>query len=165
MRSAWAIGCAFLTFFPVFAAAAEPQVDSAKEADIRRLLEVTGATKLATMVVSQMAEHIKPLLEKGLPPGERRHQITETFVNKLVARATGDDLMKIVIPIYDRHLSHEDIKGLIQFYESPLGQRYIKVLPTMMQESSTASSQWGQQIAMEVLQELQQEYPELKQPK
>ncbi len=163
MRSAWAIGCVFLTFFPVFAAAAEPQVDSAKEVDIRRLLEITGASKLASNMVPQMAEQIKPLLEKSLPPGERRHQIVDTFVNKLAAKATPEGVVRMVIPIYDKHLTHEDIQGLIRFYESPLGQRYLKVLPNLMQESYAAGTQWGQEIAREVLREMQEEYPELRQ--
>ncbi len=68
-----------------------------------------------------------------------------------------------VIPIYDRHLSHEEIRGLIQFYETPLGRRLVKVLPQIMQESMAAGEEWGTERILEVLREMAEEFPELRQ--
>ena len=68
-----------------------------------------------------------------------------------------------VIPIYARHFSTDDIQGLIQFYESPLGQRVVKTMPQVTQESESAGIQLDQKAAIKVLRGMQDEYPELKQ--
>ncbi len=155
----------FLSLWPAALGAASPQIDPAKEADIRHLLQATGATKNAAAMMKRMADQVKPLLENALPPGERRHQIAETFMDRLVTRATPDGLIQRLIPVYDKHLSHEEIKGLIGFYESPLGRRYVEVLPDLLQDSYAVSNQWGQEIGQQVIEEMAEEFPELKQKK
>lgn len=142
--------------------AAVPQIDPAKEADIRRFLEISGATKSMADMIPQMTEQMKPLLEKLLPPGERKNQIVDTYVKKFAAKAKPEGLVNRVVSIYDKHLTHEDLKGLIQFYESPLGQRYGNVLPTLEKEAYTAGEQWGQEIGREVMREMRVEHPELR---
>jgi len=145
-------------------AQASPQqkVDPAKAVDIHHLLEVTGAIKLADQSMSLMVEMIKPQLQKDLPKTENSQKILETFIQRFQARFLSEMNDQITL-IYDKHLSAEDIKGLIQFYESPLGQRTVKALPQISRESQLAGSQLGQKIGLEVFQQLQQEYPELKQ--
>src|SRR6202022_3864811 len=59
--------------------------------------------------------------------------------------------------------STEDIKALIQFYESPLGQRVVRSMPQVTQESESAGIQLDQKAAINVLRGMQTEYPELKQ--
>ncbi len=162
MKTRIAVTWLFLTLIPGLALSASPQIDPGKEADIRRLLEATGASKLGATMGAQMAEQIKPLLMKALPPGERSQKIVDTFIQKLLLQANAEEFTKRVIPIYDKHLTDEDIKGLIQFYESPLGRRVVQVLPVISQESFTAGAQWGQQLSQEVLRQMQEEYPELK---
>jgi hypothetical protein len=152
----------FLLFCLGRAGGAVPQSDPTKEADIRRLIELTGSAQLTQAMMNQMAQQMKPLLINSLPPGERSEQIANIFVQKMVERANSEGFLKMVIPIYDKHLSHEEIKGLIQFYESPLGKKYVEVLPQMMQESNAAGAEWGHQITQEVLQDMQEQFPELK---
>src|ERR1700734_253848 len=57
-----------------------------------------------------------------------------------------------VVPIYAKAFSMEDLQGLIQFYESPLGQRVVKTLPEVAQSSQRAGVQLEQKGALTVLQ-------------
>jgi hypothetical protein len=141
----------------------QQKVDPAKAADIRHLLDLVGTKKLAEQMLSLSLEQLKSSLSKALPQNERSQKIMDGFLQKFQARFTGELLADHVIPIYDTYLSAEDIKGLIQFYESSLGQRVVKVLPQIARESQVTGAQLGQRIAQDVLQELQQEYPELRQ--
>lgn len=145
-------------------AAPQQRVDPVKEADIRHLLEVTGAKKLTEQSMSLIMEQIKPALQRQLPQVERAQTIMDTFLRKFQAKFNYRAISEQMVPIYDKYLSAEDIKGLIQFYESPLGQRAVQALPQIARESQMAGYQLGQKIAREVLVELQEEYPELKQP-
>ncbi len=110
-----------------------------------------------------MADQLKPLLENSLPPGARRHEIVETFTRKFLARANSEALLQQIIPIYTKYMSEEDVKAVIRFYKSPAGQRLLKVMPQMMQESSQIAKQWGDNLAREVMDEMAQEYPEMRQ--
>ena len=64
--------------------------------------------------------------------------------------------MELIIPIYSRHLTHEDIKGLIVFYESPLGRKMTALLPAIAQESMQVGEQWGIEVAQKVQKRLEE---------
>jgi len=57
----------------------------------------------------------------------------------------------------------EDIQGLVKFYESPLGQRVVKNLPEVVQNTQQTGVQMDQKAALDVLRSMLAEYPELKQ--
>jgi uncharacterized protein len=153
-----------LAALPALAQTAQQQkIDPAKEADIRRLLDVTGSKKLMDQVMTYMWEQLKPSLGKSLPPGDRSQKIVDAFFQKFQVKFTSEFYAGEILSIYDKHFSAEDIKGLLQFYESPLGQRALKALPQVARETQLAGAQLGQKIAQEVIEEMQEEYPELKQ--
>ena len=53
------------------------------------------------------------------------------------------------------------MKGLIQFYQTPLGQKTISVLPELTGEMAEAGKQWGQQLGRQSMQEVLTEHPDL----
>jgi len=65
-----------------------------------------------------------------------------------------------VVPIYDKYLSNEVVKGLLDYYNSPLGQRMLKALPEVARESQAAGFELGQKAARETLDELKADYPD-----
>lgn len=144
-------------------AAPQQKTDTAKDAAIRRLVEITGGKKMMEQMIAQMTAQLKPELLKTAPPGPRGQQIVEAYIQKIQARAGRGELMEQMIPIYDKHFSREDIEGLIGFYQSPLGQRFLQVMPRIVGESSMIGLRWGQKIVQDVQQEMEAEFPELKQ--
>ena len=112
---------------PRFGGATPAEVDPSKAADIYGLMDLTGAKQLSAQVMRKMNSMSKPtfrtmlekLLEREPPSSDRLEEIVDVFMQKVRARGAGGIIEKIV-PIYDRHLSHEEIRGMIQFYETPL---------------------------------------------
>lgn len=137
--------------------AQQPQTDPAKEADIRRLIELTGTANLFETQKATMGEQMRPLLERSLPDDPHKAEIIETFLERFPERLKTQDLIDRIVPIYDKHLTHEEIKGLIQFYQTPLGQRVIQVLPQVFQESQAAGREFGQEVGREVMMEVVRE--------
>ncbi len=76
--------------------------------------------------------------------------------SELFASMNANELVELVIPIYTKHYTREDLVGLIEFYQSPLGQRLIKANPAIMQESMAVGMAWGQQKAAEVFESLRE---------
>jgi hypothetical protein len=83
---------------------------------------------------------------------------------KFRMRFSSDDIVNAVVPIYARHFSLDDIQALIQFYESPLGQRFVEVLPQISQESQAVGVRMTQKAFLDTLREMSSEYPDLKKP-
>ncbi len=61
-----------------------------------------------------------------------------------------EDLIKDVVPIYQKHLSRSDVEAVIRFYSSPVGQKIRREQPAMARESLQATAA-GQRGKMELL--------------
>ncbi len=118
---------------------------AAKRQDIRRLLELTGSAKLGLQVIRQMTEISKK--EHPNLPG--------SFWDEMMKEIDPATLIDLVVPIYDKYLTHEDIKGLIAFYESPVGRKMASVSPAIAQDSMQAGQQWGIEIVQRIQQRLE----------
>lgn len=58
-----------------------------------------------------------------------------------------DEFVDLMIPIYTRHLTTEDMRAVIEFYESPAGQKILDKTPAIMEEFMKAGEQWGRELA------------------
>ena len=143
------------------AAASQSKIDPAKEADIRRLLDVAGTKALMTQMMQSMSDGMKPMLINALPPGDYREKLADLFLAKFQSKADLQHLLDMAVAVYDRHFSHEEIKGLIKFYETPLGKKAISEMPQLMNEMTTAGRRWGEQLGQESMQEVLAEHPEM----
>lgn len=140
----------------------QTKIDPAKEADIRRLLELTGAKALAVQTMTSMEDGIKPLMSNSLPPGDYRDQLIDLFFAKFHSKADAQHLVDLAVPIYDKYLTGEEVKGLIKFYETPLGQKATGVMPKMVGEIQGESREWGEKLGREAMMEVLTEHPELE---
>lgn len=145
---------------PTAAAAAKP--DPAKEAAIRHLMELTQTSKLGDNIQSYITSQVRTGVGSALKP-DALSKFMDEFNQKLVSAAPASSVTDAMVPIYASAFSTEDIQGLIQFYESPLGQRVVKNLPSVDQQSQAAGVRIEQSAALAILRGMSQEYPELKQ--
>jgi hypothetical protein len=52
----------------------------------------------------------------------------------------------LVIPIYDKYFSEDEIRQLLSFYESPIGKKLAETMPRIAAESFTVGQEWGMEI-------------------
>ncbi len=121
-------------------------IDPAKEADIRSLMELG---------VDQFRES----LVASVPANDRRQQFVNAFTRDYKAKFNADDATAQLVAIYDQHFTPDDIKGLLQFYGSPLGQKFASEMPKINGEMQAANRAFGTRIAKSVLRDLRKEYP------
>jgi hypothetical protein len=118
-----------------------------KQADIKKLFGITGASNTGLRVFSQVIGMF-----------QRAHsEVPEAVWMEMVSEAeakVGDFVMEMLVPIYDKYLTHEDIKGLIAFYETPAGRKLLAVMPQMHRESRQAGEIWGREFARTVQERL-----------
>ena len=125
-------------------APAPASADAAKLKEIRKLLQLTGAAKLGRQIMEQMLANFKQSFPK----------VPEKFWTDFMKKAKTEDLFEQIVPVYDKHLSLADIKGLITFYTSPVGKKFVAVQPQLVAESMEVGRSWGQKLATQVMGDL-----------
>jgi uncharacterized protein len=135
-------------------------VDPAKEADIRALLEITGSAKLGDEMQKAFLEQVRASFAESLPQNERSKRFLDDYIDRFQKKFNPQALTELTIPIYDKHISADDLKGLLAFYQSPLGERTLKALPLVLQESRERGAALEQKAAQETMEELKTAYPE-----
>ena len=121
-----------------------------KKADIQRLLDMTGVLAIAQQMTSQIMVQLTRDLK------DRRPDIPQRVIDVLRQEVHGvlrDKLpafVETVAPLYHRYFTHDDIRGMIQFYSTELGQKVIRVLPPLVQDTMRAGQQWGQSLGPEL---------------
>lgn len=142
--------------------AATVVLDPTAEADIRKLLNLTGADKLADQLMSGTLNSLRPLLLSSLPPGDYREKLIELFLAKFQSKATGTQIIELAVPIYAKHFTDAEVKQLMAFYETPIGQKSMQVMPQLMSELQAAGQKWGGELGQECFKEVIAEHPEME---
>ena len=138
---------------------AAPPVDPVKEADIRSLMELLGVHDLVQESTARGTEQFRESLQATAPNSERGRQFVNAFLDSYQKKFNPDDATGQFVSIYDKHFTEDDIKGLLEFYGSPLGQKYAAEMPKINGEIRTANRAAGTRIAKEVLRDLRKQYP------
>ena len=140
-----------------------PAVDPDEAADIRRLLEATGMKNVVTAFFGSDLLAIRAQLFRDLPPSVDREKVANRFQQELQKRIASGQVLEVVIPIYAKHFTHEEIKAFLAFYQSAAGRRYAQEAPSLMWEVHDASAPyWMDTVLPEIFQEMSADYPELR---
>ena len=137
------------------------KIDPAKEADIRQLLNVMGAGAVGVQAMDNMEKNIRPLMANSLPPGEYRDKLVDLFFIKFHSKRNPKMLTDIAVPVYAKYYSDDEIKGLIKFYSTPLGQKLVTVLPSLTSELYKAGGDLGEDLGRQSMLEVLAEHPDL----
>ncbi|MDR1075085.1 MAG: DUF2059 domain-containing protein [Xanthomonadaceae bacterium] len=136
--------------------AAEP----ASDAEIERLLEVTRVRDTLENMTPQIEVLQQQVLEQMIGDreiGPREQEMLDSIVSssrRFTSTALSWEQMRpLYVQIYRDTFDREDILGLIEFYETPLGHRLLERQPLLMQNVMRAM----QEKMMPMLQELERE--------
>jgi uncharacterized protein len=115
-----------------------------KAKDIRKVMEISGAGVNGVQVMETMVGQFK----QALP------DVPDEFWKEAMKEVSADALIDLIVPIYDKHFTHAEIKQLIAFYETPVGKKLSTTLPLITQEAMAAGQKWGEEIGQSVVEKL-----------
>lgn len=127
--------------------AAVQSEQQAKRTEIRKLIQLTGAANISANALQQI---IGPL-RSAYP------QVPDEFWDTFTKEVHSDELIDLVVPIYDKYYTREEIAELTRFYQSPIGQKTIQVLPKLSAEAIDAGQEWGRIVAERAMKKLKQQ--------
>lgn len=123
-----------------------------KRADIERLLAMTGSLALSKQMAQAVTAGMTQTLKQARPDIPAKVldmmavEVNATFEENMPS------LKDEMIPLYHRHFSASEIKGLVSFYSTELGQKTIQVMPVLMQEAMAVGQRWGQSLGPKIKQ-------------
>jgi len=124
--------CCLIMVIPVLSYAGEKE-DLADEC-----LNLTGVQKAADMAVAQMSQVYDQLLGK-IEMSEKQKQRAVELQNKLqqliLDELNWEKIKTEYIMLYANTYTIEELKGMIQFYGSEVGQSIMQKLPIVTQKS------------------------------
>jgi uncharacterized protein len=134
------------------AAATAPAEEKAPErnvppaARVRELLEVTGAAQTSLMVTDHLLASFKQLMPQ-VPP--------EVWTEARLL-FDAEEMLALVVPVYQKHLSAEDVEAGIAFWKTEAGRRFKTAQPSILSESMAIGEAWGRKMAKDLLDRLKE---------
>ncbi len=142
---------------------AHSSIDPAKEADIRSLMELVGARALVQDGANTAIEQSREKLLATVPNNDKGQAFVNAFAISYQKKFDVDLVTDQLVAIYDKHFTDDEIKGLLQFYGSPLGQKVAAEMPKIGRETQAAVRAASTKAAKESLAEVKQQNPEIGQ--
>ena len=135
--------------FVVFTVEADVSFDTEKHIQIERLIELSGSAEQFDLIMDRVFLQYRSMMNEV--PEDVWPIIKEELNGEMF-----NELMRSMIPVYAKHYSMEDIQAQIDFYESPAGQRMVKVIPEITDEVTLLSIQWAEKLNKEIKMRIQE---------
>ena len=150
----------FVALALLLAAAPLAAAQQPSQAQVDRLLEVMRARETLDAVLPQVQASQQQMVaqmtagqELDEAERDRINRVMEITNSRLAEALTWENMEPIYRDIYARTFTGEDVDAMIEFYESPAGQKTLDKMPQLMQNTMQAV----QQLVMPVLQQLEQD--------
>jgi uncharacterized protein len=131
----------------ITATAETPALPAEQRTEIVKLLKVSGVGDAMKPMMAQMIGMMKQ--QGGSLPDE--------FWARMEKKFDTSELLDLLIPVYAKHYSLEELKALNEFYATPLGRKLVISLPLIMQESMQVGQVWGQKKGQQLAEEMKAE--------
>lgn len=119
-------------------------INPEKAQNIRLLFQATNSKDLVPQVLDQFVVAFK----------QAAPNVPQEFWDAIKKKVDVNELVDLMIPIYDKYFTADDIKAMLAFYDSPTGRKVTATMAPMTQEKITVMQAWGREKGMEVEQEL-----------
>jgi len=104
------------------------QQDQAFKKDVLKLLELSGSTSTMKVAMDQIIQKV---------PKEKHSAFQKDF--EALMPGLYDKMATIYMEIYTK----EDVKGMIAFYETPIGKKMTAKAGEITQKSMTVAGEWA----------------------
>lgn len=129
-----------------------------KDALIRELVALTDAAQLQAVFSKRLIDRVANAVAMFAPAmGAQTMRVVREEATDVVQERieSGDALYSVLYPVYEKHFNIFELNQLVTFYQSPLGQKLVRVSPQLLSESMALGQQWGLSLVPEIAQRVQ----------
>src|SRR5437899_7934133 len=139
-----------------------PPIDPQLKAEILRLFDVMHLKEQTAKTSDAMVDSLRPMMQAVLPVTPNREKIAESYVKDLMALLDTQEFTDGTLAAYAKYFSEDDIKGLIQFYQTPAGQHFAEAMAPLFNDLNQVGQQMAMEHLPEIFRQLCKDYPELQ---
>jgi uncharacterized protein len=142
-------------------------IDPEKAADLRSLLQYVGAKDQLQSVASESAAQYREKLGasvKNVADDSKRRELITVALGSFEKNFDQQRAMQQIAAIYDKHFTDDEIKGLLDFYSSPLGQKFAAESPKVSKEIQAVQTSAASSATRESLLTLKSQDPDADTP-
>lgn len=135
-------------FLVLFSFSGYSQASNDYENTLKEMFAVSGSEQAYHAAIKQifnMSKQQYPSIDEEIWD-ELETEFTKTSINELT---------EMLVPVYSKYLTKQDLEDLITFYNTPVGKKFAKNTPHIMTESMQVGQQWGMKIAQDFQKKLQ----------
>jgi uncharacterized protein len=152
-RIAGALIAALLFSIPSAWAQSAPSPSPEALAAARELVTAMRFVDQFKALMPTIVKGLKPAIVQGRDNVERDFDaVTPVLLDGFQGRL--GDLSEAVAIIYANNFSADDLRGLIAFYKTPLGQRFLQKSAPIAQQSMLTGQRFGQSVAADLRQRI-----------
>jgi len=115
--------------------------------DVRSLMQVNGSLEMFEMTSDQLIQQFQT--QNANVPDSAWTSIKDDII-----QPAFEDLKEQMIPVYKKHFTHQQIKDLIDLYNTETGKMLVEKQPLIQQEVMPVSREWGMQLAKDIQKEI-----------
>ena len=126
------------------------------------LLEISDSYKIALQLMGQSMEAVKNGFNDSLPNNKKiPDEVWANLVNEAKYEMDQESFYDILIPIYSKYLTSNDIKGIIAFYRSDAGKKLTRVMPNIARDSGQAGQEWAKKSMHKIIPRMEKRLKEM----
>ena len=112
----------------------------------RELVETMRATDQLKMLFPMIMQQLKPAIVQNRPEVEKDY---DSAMPQILAAANARmaEFVDSIAQVYARHFTGDELRQLGQFYKTPTGQKFIEIMPKIMQDSMAVGQKFGESLA------------------
>lgn len=118
------------------------QINKEYSEALKNMFEVSGAKESYQSAIKQMFKIFKQ--QYSNIESDVWNELEKEFSNTSI-----NDLTEMLVPAYSKYMTIKDLRELIKFYKTPVGRKFAKSTPLIMQESMQIGQQWGIKIGQD----------------
>ena len=148
MKSRILLSILLLTL-PISAFAADTdQIPTPLRTDILQLIEMTSGVHMGQMFGNAIAQQLINNLQASQPDiSPKAFTIIKQETGVVLADPNVDkQLVEMLVPIYAKYYTDADVRQMITFYKTPIGQKIIHNNPAIAQASMQDGEQWSKDV-------------------
>lgn len=136
---------------------AAPAVAPEQIALARQVVELSGASASFENVIPAFIEQAKAMFLPTNPDlGRQFNEVGELLKTEFQPRV--NELIQSISVAYAQRFTMDELKRIQAFYQSAEGQKLVRTVPSIMEETFARSQQWSQVVTRDLVQRFREEF-------
>lgn len=116
----------------------------------KQIMDIKGVSAVFAPLVRGVIEKVRQqALQTNFMWAKDINEVAANLQKDYASRA--NELIDTTARIYAQHFTEAELKDMLTFYQSPLGQKIVVEEPKVLDESMSQAGQWGDKLAEEII--------------